>query len=147
MEAEPLAALVIVSATLLFLFIKMLVVMAGEDRDTIAAFVKERQGRLIDAKRLMFGVSLRAEEPARTYDVLFVDANAVRLQTYCTVFMSGKAAFSEVRVLGAARTSPSVPTAPPASPAEHDSVHDLAAENRRLKEELEQLRRSTPPQA
>ena len=69
MEAEPLAALVIVSATLLFLFIKMLVVMAGEDRDTIAAFVKERQGRLIDAKRLMFGVSLRAEEPARTYDV------------------------------------------------------------------------------
>ena len=144
MEAEPLAALVIVSATLLFLFIKMLVVMAGEDRDTIAAFVKERQGRLIDAKRLMFGVSLRAEEPARTYDVLFVDANGVRLQTYCTVFMSGKAAFSEVRVLGAARTSPSVPTAP-SSPAEHDSVHDLAAENRRLKEELEQLRRSTPP--
>jgi hypothetical protein len=145
-EAEPLAALVIVSATLLFLLIKMLVTISGEDRDTIAAFIKERQGRLISAKRLMFGSSWRGEGFARAYDVRFIDAAGVQLQTYCTVFMTGKAEFYEVRVIGGARALPNIPAAP-VPPAEHDSVIDLAAENRRLKEELEQLRRSTPPQA
>jgi len=122
---EP--ALIIVVVIAIALGIRLI---AGSmDRQRICQYVEAKGGRVIDIAWSPFGPGWFGERSDRIYSVQYVDPSGQAHDAYCkTSFWTG-VYFTEDTVL-------SGPTAPP----KKGDLESLEEENRRLREELKQLK-------
>ena len=100
----------------------------GLDHDRIKRYVEDRGGQVLDANWAPFGPGWFGEKSDRIYGVRYLDPDGNEHEAHCkTSFWTG-VYFTEDRIVRYAER--------PAPPE-----RELEAENRRLREELERLRR------
>ena len=104
----------------------------GLDHDRIKRYVEGRGGEFLDAQWAPFGPGWFGEKSDRIYGVRYLDRDGNEHQAHCKTSLWTGVYFTEDRIVKYADRS-----ARPAAGSEGD----LAAENRRLREELERLRR------
>lgn len=104
----------------------------GLDHDRIREYVEGRGGRVVDANWAPFGPGWFGEKSDRIYRVRYLDRDGHEHEAHCKTSLWTGVYFTEDRIVAEA-----APPDPPAAPAESA----LEAENRRLREELERLRR------
>lgn len=123
-----------------FLLIPVMIVVAivirlaagGMDHDRIKQYVEERGGKVLDSSWSPFGPGWFGEKSDRLYGVRYLDKDGNEHEAHCKTSMWTGVYLTEDRIVKYAERA-----APPAIQAESD----LEAENRRLREELERLRR------
>ena len=122
-----------------FLVIPIVVVIAvvfrliagGIDRDRIREYVESRGGRVLEVRWAPFGPGWFGEKSDRIYSVRYLDSSGNEHDAHCKTSMwTGVYLTQDGMVHNAA---------PPV--ARHAPLSELEAENQRLREELEQLRR------
>lgn len=132
------------AAVIIPLFIVIAIVIrlmaGGMDHDRIREYVESRGGRYIDSSWTPFGPGWFGEKSDRIYLVRYVDAEGNEHEAHCKTSMMTGVYFTEDRIVRHAKPTGAAPLAssPPAPAA---SVEALEAENRRLREELERVRR------
>ncbi len=112
--------------------------MAGQmDRKRIYDYIAGRGGRVLSVQWTPFGRGWFGERSDRIYAVRYVDAEGNTHEATCKTSMFTGVYFSEDEVLGR--------TADAQKPVADDwRVSELERENRRLRRELEERRRSNP---
>lgn len=101
------------------------------DHDRINWYVEVRGGRVLDSHWSPFGPGWFGEKSDRIYGVRYLDRDGNEHEAHCKTSLWTGVYFTEDRVVKSAERP-----APAAGPASA-----LEAENQRLREELEQLRR------
>lgn len=104
----------------------------GLDHDRIREYVESRGGRLIEAGWAPFGPGWFGEKSDRIYAVRYLDRDGNEHEAHCKTGMWTGVYFTEDRIVKCAGR----PAAAPAASAEA-----MEAQNRRLREELERLKR------
>ncbi len=116
-----------------FLFVALIIgirLWAGSmDGERIERYVSERGGRLLSREWTPFGPGWFGEKDSRLYAITFVDREGNTHEATCKTSMLSGVYLTEDRIVGSGPGR------------ERDSSADLAEENRRLKAELERLRR------
>ena len=107
----------------------------GMDHDRVRQYVESRGGRVIEANWAPFGKGWFGEKNDRIYEVRYVDADGNEHEAHCKTSLFSGVYFTEDRIV---RYAP--------RPAAHadanvDDAVALAEENRRLREEVERLKR------
>lgn len=123
-----------------FLLIPVVIVLAivirlaagGMDRDRIEQYVRDRGGKVLDSNWDPFGPGWFGEKSDRIYGVRYLDRDGNEHEAHCKTSMWTGVYFTEDRIVRYAER----PTEPAAA-----SESALEAENRRLREEVERLRR------
>jgi hypothetical protein len=106
----------------------------GMDHDRIREYVESRGGKLIEAGWAPFGPGWFGEKSDRIYAVRYLDRDGSEHEAHCKTSMWTGVYFTEDRIVKRAERP-----APASTPAA--SGEELEAENRRLREELERLKR------
>src|SRR5689334_17218889 len=102
----------------------------GMDRSRVRQYVESRGGQLLSTSWSPFGPGWFGEKSDRIYSVRYLDAGGNEHDAHCKTSMTTGVYFTEDRIVAA--------SAPKRSDASNDrSASDLAAENRRLRAELE----------
>ena len=104
----------------------------GMDHDRIRQYVEERGGTVLDSNWAPLGPGWFGEKSDRIYYVRYRDKDGNEHEAHCKTSMWTGVYFTEDRIVKYAER-PAAPAAP--------SESALEAENRRLREELERLRR------
>lgn len=104
----------------------------GMDHDRIRQYVEERGGKVLDSQWSPFGPGWFGEKSDRIYGVRYLDKDGNEHQAHCKTSLFTGVYFTEDQIVKNA-----APNTPGLTPAESE----LEAENRRLREELERLRR------
>lgn len=99
----------------------------SRDHDRIRWYIEGRGGKLIDANWVPFGPGWDGDQANRTYEVRYLDKDGNRHHAFCKTNTSSGVYFTEDRI--EQRTD--VP----------NTKRSLEEENRRLREELERLKR------
>ena len=99
------------------------------DGERIERYVSEHGGRLLSREWTPFGPGWFGEKDSRLYAITFVDQAGNTHEATCKTSMLSGVYLTEDRIVGSAPGRA------------RDSSADLAEENRRLKAELERLRR------
>jgi hypothetical protein len=123
-----------------FLLIPVFIVIAivirlaagGMDHDRIKKYVEERGGTVLDSNWSPFGPGWFGEKSDRIYGVRYLDKDGNEHEAHCKTSMWTGVYFTEDRIVKYAKRPTTAPT--PTKSA-------LEAENRRLREELERVRR------
>ncbi len=110
------------------------------DHDRIRQYVQRRGGKFLSAEWSPFGPGWFGEKNDRIYVVRYLDKDRNEHEAHCKTSLWSGVYFTKDRILKYAE-QPNFP-APPAEDAE-DSEDCLVTENRRLREELERLRRQS----
>ena len=122
-----------------FLIIPVLILIAilfrlgagGMDHDRIRQYVERRGGKVLDSNWSPFGPGWFGEKSDRIYGVRYLDGDGNEHEAHCKTSLWTGVYFTEDRIVRyAERPAPSV------RPDE-----SLEAENRRLREEVERLKR------
>jgi hypothetical protein len=100
----------------------------GMDHGRIREYVESRGGQVLDSSWAPFGPGWFGEKSDRIYLVRYLDAEGHEHEAHCKTSMMTGVYFTEDRIVAYAEPAPQ----PPAS---------LEDENRRLREEVERLRR------
>jgi len=100
----------------------------GLDHDRVRRYVEERGGQVLESMWSPFGPGWFSESKDRIYGVRYVDADGNEHEAYCKTSLWGGVYFTEDRIVRPARQS-------------GPEQESLEAENRRLRQELEQLKR------
>jgi hypothetical protein len=114
----------------LFILIAILIRLAagGLDHDRVRQYVESRGGTVIEANWSPFGPGWFGEKSDRIYAVRYLDGDGNEHQAYCKTSMWTGVYFTEDQIIKYADR-----------PADEKST--LEEENRRLREELDRLRR------
>lgn len=104
----------------------------GMDHDRIRQYVEERGGTVMDSVWSPFGPGWFGEKSDRIYGVRYLDKDGNEHQAHCKTSLFTGVYFTEDQIVKYA-----APNTPGLAPTENA----LEAENRRLREELERLRR------
>lgn len=106
------------------------------DGDRVEVYVRERGGRLLEKNWAPFGKGWFGEKDSRIYEITYLDRDGNTHRATCKTSMFSGVYFTEDNIVAYA--------ARPESPARSEaSAEDLAEENRRLRAELERIKRST----
>jgi len=103
----------------------------GMDHDRIRQYVEERGGKVIDSNWSPFGPGWFGEKSDRIYGVRYLDADGNEHEAHCKTSMWTGVYFTEDRIVRYADR----PT------SQNATASDLEAENQRLRDEVERLRR------
>jgi hypothetical protein len=104
----------------------------GMDHDRIKRYVEERGGKVLDSNWSPFGPGWFGEKSDRIYGVRYLDKDGNEHEAHCKTSMWTGVYLTEDRIVKYAER-------PTATAAQSESA--LEAENRRLREELERIRR------
>jgi hypothetical protein len=104
----------------------------GLDRDRVREYVASRGGKVLEANWDPFGPGWFGEKSDRIYEVRYVDRDGNEHHAHCKTSMWTGVYFTEDTIVKYAHGHP------PAASA-------LEEENRRLREELERLKRGEAP--
>lgn len=123
-----------------FLLIPVFIVIAivirlaagGMDHDRIKQYVEECGGTVLDSNWSPFGPGWFGEKSDRIYGVRYLDRDGNEHEAHCKTSMWTGVYFTEDRIVKYAER-------PAPAPTPKESA--LEAENRRLREELERVRR------
>jgi hypothetical protein len=123
----------------LFLVIPLVILFAvvtrlaagGMDRDRIREYVEKSGGEVVESQWAPFGPGWFGEKSDRIYDVRYVDKDGNEHEASCKTSLLTGVYFTEDRIVSQAEQLASNAV---------EQVNELEAENRRLREELEQLR-------
>jgi len=109
------------------------------DGDRVENYVRERGGRLLEKKWAPFGKGWFGEKDSRIYEISYVDRDGNTHRATCKTSLFSGVYFTEDMIVayGARRESPGARGAADRI----DPADDLAEENRRLRAEIERLRR------
>jgi 5-methylthioribose kinase len=124
---ELLWLLLIPAAILIVIVVRLAA--GGMDRDRIRLYIEERGGKVIDTFWEPFGPGWFGERSDRIYSVRYRDRDGNEHQAYCKTSMWSGVYLAEDRIVKNAASAPS-------------EVQTLEAENQRLREELERLKRA-----
>ena len=102
----------------------------GMDHDRIREYVESRGGKVLDSNWSPFGPGWFGEKNDRIYGVRYLDKDGNEHEAHCKTSMWSGVYFTEDKIVKYADREP---------PREAES--ELEAENRRLREEVERLRR------
>jgi len=110
----------------------------GLDRDRVAEYVRSRGGRVLDTRWAPFGPGWFGDRSDRIYLVRYVDAEGNEHEAHCKTSLMTGVYFTEDRIVHRAGEAQGGDS--PAGAPEPDAA-SLAEENRRLREEIERLKR------
>ena len=120
--------------TLVLLFVALAVVIrlfaGGLDGDRIRGYIESQGGKVLQKHWTPFGRGWFGSERERIYEVVYRDAEGDVHQATCKTSALAGVYFTEDRVIRH--------EGEPTPPRDHD---ELEAENRRLREELDELKR------
>lgn len=102
------------------------VAVGGMDHDRIRDYVESRGGQVLDSSWAPFGPGWFGEKSDRIYLIHYLDADGNEHEAHCKTSMLTGVYFTEDRIVAYAEQPPPV---------------SLEEENRRLREEVERLRR------
>ena len=100
------------------------------DQDRVRQYVEERGGKLISADWAPFGPGWFGEKNDRIYQVRYLDHDGNEHEAYAKTSMWTGVYLTEDRIVRYAKT-----------PVDQEDVESLEEENRRLRAELERLKR------
>ena len=103
------------------------------DRNRIRVYFEERGGRLISSSWAPFGTGWFGERSDRIYDVRYADKDGNEHDATCKTSLFTGVYLTEDYVVTRVK--------PPAIPESDSHPTDLESENRKLREELEQLKK------
>ena len=125
MEALLIIPVIIVLAIILRL------IAGGMDHDRVDRYISERSGKVIEKSWDPFGKGWFGDKDNRIYQIKYEDADGKIHQATCKTSLLSGVYLTEDRIVG----TPGV--------HEHDSVtNDLLEENRRLRQEIEALKKN-----
>jgi hypothetical protein len=139
-------AVVVIGAAILFRLL------AGNmDRDRIRDYVQGRGGRMLSCTWAPFGTGWFGDKSDRIYEVSYLDKEGNQHRATCKTSMWTGVYWTEDRIVVHAQQQPSPDKLVEPEPFQSDgdpwsqtagrSAEELEAENRRLREELERLKR------
>jgi len=106
------------------------VVAGGMDHGRVDDYIQSKGGRVLERHWNPLGKGWVGERNARIYELSYVDKDGNEHQATCKTSMFAGVYLTDDKVVKTAR-----------KPDSRRDTEDLAAENRRLQEELEELRR------
>jgi hypothetical protein len=113
----------------------------GLDHDRVRSYVESRGGRLLDANWAPFGRGWFGEKNDRIYEVRFLDADGNEHHASCKTSLFSGVYLTDDRIVRYAAPRENELVGDPSD--RRDDLHALALEeeNRRLREELDGLKR------
>lgn len=105
------------------------------DGDRVERYVRERGGRLLTKEWAPFGRGWFGEKESRIYEITYLDRDGHTHRATCKTSLWSGVYFTEDSIIAHAKRDEPVVRGIPAGST------DLAEENRRLREEIERLRR------
>jgi hypothetical protein len=124
----PMEGFLLLIALFIIIAIGIRLAAGGLDHDRVSQYVESRGGKVIEANWEPFGPGWFGEKSDRIYAVRYLDQEGNEHQAHCKTSLWTGVYFTEDRIVKYAdRADPQQPS--------------LEEENRRLREELERLRR------
>lgn len=130
-------AFVIFGVLLIALVFRLLA--GGLDHDRVKRYVEQGGGELIQANWAPFGPGWFGEKSDRIYEVRYIDRDGNERLAHCKTSMLSGVYFTQDRIVRHAERDEQAKLEAPASRSTRNE--SLEAENRRLREELERLKR------
>jgi hypothetical protein len=131
-EVSPVEVAFIVIPLVIVLALVIRLAAGGMDHGRLREYVESRGGRLLEARWTPFGPGWFGEKSDRIYSVRYLDADGNEHEAHCKTSMWTGVYFTRDEIVGYAQ---------PMAAATGRPVSSLEEENRRLREEIERLRR------